>query len=284
MGAPSSGLIAEIFLQYIEHSHLTRLTQTQSINYCRYVDNILIIFDPNHTNLQEILKDFNSFHHKQQFTAETESDLTFNYLDISIRRTPHTHENNHIQKTHIHGRNYPLHLQPSHTHHKYATVRYLYNILDTYKLQQEEYIQEQNITHNTLHIDSFPIRSHKPPTQNPAPQITPHTRQKWASFTYTGKETTYITNIFKRTGIKISFRTAHNLGNLLAHKDHPPPNKFSVSGVYKLTCPDYHKTYVGQTGRCFHTRYKEHMTAFHKNSNSLVLQSTYLKKDTHLAP
>jgi len=65
MGAASSGLIAEIFLQHIEHSHLTNLTQKHKIiNYCRYVDDILIIFDPNHTDIQEIINEFNSLHPK----------------------------------------------------------------------------------------------------------------------------------------------------------------------------------------------------------------------------
>jgi hypothetical protein len=96
MGAPSSGLIAEIFLQYIEHSHLPHLTKKHKIiNYCRYVDDILIIFDANHSNTLEITKDFNSLHPKLQFTAETESDHTLNYLDISISRTP-THLNTAI--------------------------------------------------------------------------------------------------------------------------------------------------------------------------------------------
>jgi hypothetical protein len=107
MGAPSSGLIAEIFLQHMEHSQhtehsqhmehsqhtehsqLVHLTQNHSIiNYCRYVDDILIIFDSNHTTIEMILNDFNSLHPKLQFTAETENDRTLNYLDISIHRTP----------------------------------------------------------------------------------------------------------------------------------------------------------------------------------------------------
>jgi hypothetical protein len=51
MGTPSSGLIAEIFLQHLEHSHLTHLTHKHKIiNYCPYVDDILRIFDSNHTN------------------------------------------------------------------------------------------------------------------------------------------------------------------------------------------------------------------------------------------
>jgi hypothetical protein len=77
MGAPSSGLIAEIFPQHIEHSHLVHLTHKHSIiNYFRYVDDILIILDSNHTNIEMILNDFNSLHPKLQFTAETENDHT----------------------------------------------------------------------------------------------------------------------------------------------------------------------------------------------------------------
>jgi DNA-directed RNA polymerase subunit H (RpoH/RPB5) len=89
MGAPSSGLIAEIFLQHIEHTHLAHLTHKHRIiNYCRYVDDILLLFDSNHTRIQMILDDFNALHPKLQFTAEAERDHTLNYLDISIHRTP----------------------------------------------------------------------------------------------------------------------------------------------------------------------------------------------------
>jgi hypothetical protein len=86
MGATSSDLIAEIFLHHIEHSQLTRLTQKHKItNYCRYVDVILLIIDSNHSNIQNILDDFNSLHPKLQFTAETEKDHTLNFLDVSTQ-------------------------------------------------------------------------------------------------------------------------------------------------------------------------------------------------------
>jgi len=89
MGAPSPGLITEMFLQHIEHLHLARLTHRHRIiNYCRYVDDILLIFYSNHTNIQVILDDFNTLHTKLHFTAEAERDHTINYLDISIHRTP----------------------------------------------------------------------------------------------------------------------------------------------------------------------------------------------------
>ena len=58
------------------------------INYFRYVDDILTIFDPNHSNIQAILADFNTLHPKLQFTAEAEKDNVINYLDVNIHRTP----------------------------------------------------------------------------------------------------------------------------------------------------------------------------------------------------
>jgi len=82
-----------------------------------------------------------------------------------------------------------------------------------------------------------------------------------------GKETSYITNLFKKTKQRIAFRTTNTIGKLLSHSN-PTPDKFSQSGVYKLTCPDCNKVYVGQTGRRFATRFKEHEKAFRNNSHT----------------
>jgi hypothetical protein len=81
---------------------------------------------------------------------------------------------------------------------KYATIRYLYNRLHTYQLDNEEYNQEENIIHNILYNNSFPIQIRKLP--NPKQNQTQNTqkvipKKKWAMFTYIGKETTYITKI-----------------------------------------------------------------------------------------
>jgi len=109
MGAPSSGLIAEIFPQHIEHTHLPHLAcKHKIINYCQYVDDIFLIFENTHKNIREILKDFNGLHYKLQFTAEAEKDHIFNYLDITMHRTPTNIKTAcHIQKTHIHRHHYP---------------------------------------------------------------------------------------------------------------------------------------------------------------------------------
>jgi len=173
MGAPSLGLIAEIFLQHIEHSHLAHLTHKHKIiNYCRYVDDILLIFNSSHTDIQKILADFNSLHHKLQFTAETEKDHALNYLDISIHRTP-TNLRTAIYRKPTFTDTIITFTSNHPTHHKYAAIRHLYNRLNTYNLQHKEYLHELNIIHNILHNNSFPIRPHKPPTLNTRKQVPP---------------------------------------------------------------------------------------------------------------
>jgi len=129
MNAPSSGLIAEFFLQHTENTHLARLAHKHRIiDYFRYVDDILLIFDPNHSDIQSILTDFNELHPNLHFTAETERDNTINYLDFSIHKTPHGLKTSIYSKptftesTIPYTSNHP-------TQHKYAVVRFLYNRL-----------------------------------------------------------------------------------------------------------------------------------------------------------
>jgi len=125
------------------------------------VDDILLIFDSNRTSIQRILDDFNAVHPKLQFTAEAERDHTLNYLDISIHRTPTNVKTTTYRKPTFkdiiipHTFNHP-------THHKYAAVRFLFNRLDSYNLQ-EEHQHELNIIHNILHNNAFPIKPHKLP-------------------------------------------------------------------------------------------------------------------------
>jgi len=178
-----------------------------------------------------ILHDFNALHPKLQFTAEAERDHTLNYLDISIHRTPTNVKTAIYRKPTFtdtlisYTSNYP-------THQKYAAVRFLFNRLDSYNLQQQEYQQELNIIHNILHNNAFPIKPHKPPTHNPVRPTAPRTtKQKWISFIYAGKENSYITNLFRRTELKIPFCATSTIGNLLSHKN-LPPDRFSLSGVY----------------------------------------------------
>jgi hypothetical protein len=160
MGAPSSSILSEIFVQRSESIHIPNLSLKHNIiQYYRFIDDILILYNSDHTDIQTILTDFNKIHPNLQFTAETEQNNSINYLDLSIHRTPHNvriaiNRKPTFTDTIIpYSSNHP-------PQHKYAAVRYLYNRLHTYQLQQDDYNHEENMIHNILHNNSFPIRPH----------------------------------------------------------------------------------------------------------------------------
>jgi hypothetical protein len=85
MGAPTSAILAEVFLQYLEHTQIVDiLKKHQIIDYYRYVDDILIIYKPQKTNISNTLNEFNAMHHKIKFTMEQQSQNMLNYLDLII--------------------------------------------------------------------------------------------------------------------------------------------------------------------------------------------------------
>jgi hypothetical protein len=60
MGAPTSAILAEIYIKHIEHKKIYPiLIKYQIIGYFRYVDDIFIIYDQRKTNIDETLTEFN---------------------------------------------------------------------------------------------------------------------------------------------------------------------------------------------------------------------------------
>ena len=152
MRAPSSGTLPDISLQYIEASHVTPL----ATNYCRYTHDILLVSDSTKTNIKSILIVFNSINPNLNCTAATESNNTINYLDISIHKTEHniqisTYTKPTFTNTII------LYSSKHPTQNKYATIRYLYNGLHTYQLNNEAYNPEINFIHNIVYRISSTI-------------------------------------------------------------------------------------------------------------------------------
>ena len=136
-----------------------------------------------------------------------------NYLDLSLHRTSTNIKTAIYRKPTFTDTIIPFNSNHP-AQHKYAAIRHLYNRLNTHNLEHTEHTQELNIIHNILQNNSFPIPQQKIPTQNTKTPDTLRPTHIWVNFTYIGKETTYITNIFRQTELKMAFQTQNTLGNL----------------------------------------------------------------------
>ena len=86
--------------------------------------------------------------------------------------------------------------------------------------------------------------------------------EKWAKFTYVGRETRQVTKLFKNKQVKIAYTNNSSLEKLLHNNVTGKTDKYEKSGVCQLSCPTCDKKYTGQTGRPFHVRSREHQNNF----------------------
>ncbi|PNF38897.1 hypothetical protein B7P43_G08228 [Cryptotermes secundus] len=159
--------------------------------------------------------------------------------------------------------------------HKKAAINFLINRMNQYPLPQnnkniEENIVrtkniDENIVRTILNNNNYPLNTilhtHKPSTKNTT------LKNKWATFTYFGHEIRSITKLFKNTEVGISYKTKNNIKHLLKIND-DKNDMYNLSGVYQLQCSDCPLKYIGQTGRTFKIRFKEHTCDINNNGQS----------------
>jgi hypothetical protein len=65
---------------------MSRISKSSSLQYFRYVDDILLIYNQNKTNIEEMLAEFNKQQPTIKFTIEKETHKSINFLDLTIRQ------------------------------------------------------------------------------------------------------------------------------------------------------------------------------------------------------
>lgn len=99
---------------------------------------------------------------------------------------------------------------------------------------------------------------------SPGPTPEGENRQ-YRKIPYLGSLSNVVGNQLLKLGIRPTFYSRGTIGRLLVNNKLDVINKNQSSGVYKIQCSDCLSSYIGQTGRTFETRFKEH-TKTHRNN------------------
>jgi hypothetical protein len=251
MGAPTSSIFSEFYLQYQENYRIYDLLRNHNIaGYFLYVDNILIIYNEITMNIEDLLHCFNNLTPKLKFTLEKEVESKINFLNLTIHR-----EHNNFSTDIYRKPTFTDTIIPSDSchpeEHKLAAVRYLYNRMDAYHIPPNRRRKEENLIQQILHNNGYSTPA-RPSTRNSNKHEPTSEKTLWARFTYCSRETRAITKAFKNSKIKVTYSTKNTLKELLMGKHSPPPHqqsKYERSGIYQITCPTCNMKYRGQTGR-----------------------------------
>jgi hypothetical protein len=208
------------------------------------------------TNIYRMLDDFNNLAPSMKFTLGEEQNIKINFQNITITK-------NH------NGLAFEIYRKPTATdiiipsdswhprEHKTAAIRYCWNRMKTYNLTPENRQKERDNIRQILLNNKYNASIDK--FNKGKGQKLDNRRHKWAKFTYTGKETRFITKLFKNTDVKIAFTTDNTIEKHLDVIQETPQNTYDRSGIYQLTCPECKMEYTGQMGRPFKVRFQEHL-------------------------
>ena len=85
-----------------------------------------------------------------------------------------------------------------------------------------------------------------------------------SSLLYIGPDSDKLARMLRNNDIHVAFRTNNTIRRAICNAKEGTDIE-RKSGVYKLVCDGCNGCYVGQTGRSFITRYKEHISAVRNN-------------------
>jgi hypothetical protein len=82
-----------------------------------------------------------------------------------------------------------------------------------------------------------------------------------------------IARVLRKFNINVSFKTNNSLENCLKRKNlfNGSNDKYGQCGIYKMKCESCSKGYIGQTGRSFKVRFKEHVSDIVHNREKLFI-------------
>jgi len=226
MGAPTSSIFSEIYLKHIENTVISDiLVKYHIVEYFLYADDSLIVYNKGTTNVYDVFNVSNNIMPTMKFTIEEEKENRINFLDIAILK----------EKDNI---SFDIYRKPTATYsiipkdschpheHKLAATRYLDNRMEIYNLNATNKEKENNTIKQILcnHKYDISILNKSTTTENKVKQNTSKT--KWAKFTYVGKETKFITKLFKNTPLRIAFTTRNTVEKLLSKQQKHNQSKF----------------------------------------------------------
>jgi hypothetical protein len=172
-----------------------------------------------------------------------------------------------------------------------AGIHYLINRIVEYPISEVEREKEIRTCQHIANINGYrhidiaklvrqKLQNYNKSVNKPDSNVT-KANVRWSSITYVGKEVNSIARTLRKFNINVALKCRTTLGHWLKQK---PVNfktdteKYEACGVYNIKCRSCHGTYIGQTGRSFKTRFKEHVSDIVNNRSKTGYSHHILSK------
>lgn len=280
MGSPVSPIVANLCMEVIEDLAISTSPVPPRV-WKRYVDDSFVIIKKD--AVSSFHDTLNACDPKISFTIELENNGQIAFLDtlvsrrngvafIDIFRKP-THTDRYLDFSSHHAKE-----------HKISTASTLLFRASNLPSSFEGKTRETNHVRAALEANGYPpavisniLNKKPPPSTVPPPEELVSMFFKWAdpSNTYQGFAclpyisglTEPLTRLLRKNDIRVVNKPLKTLQQEFPSPKFRQPSDFQCNVVYKIPCKDCPWNYIGETGRCFQTRKKEHQRNLKNYSN-----------------
>jgi hypothetical protein len=182
-------------------------------------------------------------HPSIQYKYDVEEENKINYLDLTIYRQEQRFSIGVSRKPTFtdvmirNDSNHPL-------EHKLSGIKYALDRANKLPMNPVEKRKEINTIYTIASNNGYDVhttmklRQPKKKAVNQTKVTDNPLKDKWAKFTYIGKQIRTLTKIFKNTNIKIAYTTNNTIKKRcgITTQENKNENKYTNSGVYKLKC------------------------------------------------
>ena len=270
MGSPLSGVLACIYLEFLEAGPFKRIIPSDA-TYYRYIDDALLIY-PNHINISTLTNKLNSIERTIKFTHELEHNHTLPYLDILLHRS-HNQLLLSVYRKDT-NKNDLIHYY-SHHNNKIKSGIIIGFFLRALRICSPQHLQEElNYITDTFTNLQYPYhfirRARKKAylihlTKNNHTTKTPPNR--YISLP-TNQLSNMIANNLNDPTTPITTCTSTTIKNIITKPTKSSPQEACVYAIPCSTCP---KIYIGETSRPIKKRLYEHKRALKIDDHSNAL-------------
>ena len=261
MGSPVSVTVADLVMEDVEERALSACTH-KPLFWKRYVDDTLSALPLD--QIQAFHHHLNSIEPSIQFTIEEESLGTIAFLDTMVTR----HDDGSLSTTVFRKKTHADCYLDFSSHHplayKVAVTRTLLTRADRICTFPRDKDAEKEHVSKALESNGYPktvIHQHWRPSPTPAPPPSLDMPKATITLPYVCHLAESIRRILVPLNVRVCFRPHRTLRQSLVQlKDRTPPEK-KAGVVYRIPCGTCGRVYIGQTGRTFDQRLKEHKRA-----------------------
>jgi hypothetical protein len=280
MGSPLSPIVANLYMEKFEKNALETYPLKPS-RWKRYVDDTNVIWPHGKEELDKFFEHLNGISEDIKFTMELEDNNSIPFLDVLITRKQDGTLGHKVFRKKTHTDSY-LHAE---SHHHPSQKMGVLNTMATRatRISDKEHLKEE-IDHLTKVFKNIgyrdrDIKKAMDKKERRTRIQNDQTSNSRAFLPYIRGVTDKIAKVLRRKEIMTSFKPLITIRQRMKSVKDPTDNR-QEKGIYKVSC-SCGKCYIGETGRSFQVRIKEHEADIRKERTRTSALAEHSHKTKH---